>query len=132
MGYIYQDVQKEGLKKAPDNRQVNEDTHIAAAWDSRSFLIYVDTKEGADNLETINKAFLENDILIMLGGGWEAFKNAGLAFGIISRIPDDVKQVVGPAIAHRLVLKPEARVKGIKPEKIIEDIVNNIAVPITR
>lgn len=47
-------------------------------------------------------------------------------------IPDDVKQVVGPAIAHRLVLKPEARVKGIKPEKIIDDIVNNIAVPITR
>ena len=47
-------------------------------------------------------------------------------------IPDDVKQIVGPAIAHRLVLKPEARVKGLKPEKIIEDIVNNIAVPITR
>jgi MoxR-like ATPase len=47
-------------------------------------------------------------------------------------IPDDVKQVVVPAIAHRLVLKPEARVKGIKPEKIIENIVNNIAVPITR
>ncbi len=47
-------------------------------------------------------------------------------------IPDDVKEVVVPAIAHRLVLKPEVRVKGIKPDHIINDMVKNIPVPITR
>jgi len=47
-------------------------------------------------------------------------------------IPDDVKEVVVPAIAHRLVLKPEVRVKGIKPNQIIIDMVKNIPVPITR
>jgi len=47
-------------------------------------------------------------------------------------VPDDVKQVVVPAIAHRLVLKPEARIKGMKPDKVIENVVKNITVPITR
>ena len=47
-------------------------------------------------------------------------------------IPDDIKEVVIAAIAHRLVLKPEVRIKGEKPEKIIAGLVNNVPVPITR
>ena len=47
-------------------------------------------------------------------------------------IPDDIKEVVVQAIAHRLVLKPEVRIKGERPEEIVKKIVKNIAVPITR
>jgi len=47
-------------------------------------------------------------------------------------IPDDIKEVVVAAIAHRLVLKPEVRIRGEKPEQIIEDLVKNVVVPITR
>ncbi len=47
-------------------------------------------------------------------------------------IPDDVKEVAVQAIAHRLVLKPEIRIKGTKPEEIIGNVVKNIPVPITR
>lgn len=47
-------------------------------------------------------------------------------------IPDDIKEVVVQAIAHRLVLKPEVRIKGERPEEIVTKIVKNIAVPITR
>jgi len=47
-------------------------------------------------------------------------------------IPDDVKEVIGPAIAHRLVLKHEVRIKGTKAEDIVKEIVNKIPVPITR
>ena len=44
-------------------------------------------------------------------------------------VPDDVKNVLIPALAHRLILKAEARVQGMKPENIINDIVNKIPVP---
>ena len=44
-------------------------------------------------------------------------------------VPDDVKNVVVPALSHRLILKAEARVRGIKPETIINDVVNRITVP---
>lgn len=47
-------------------------------------------------------------------------------------IPDDIKQVAVPAIAHRLVLKPETRFRGVKPEQIIEEILSNIPVPTVR
>ena len=47
-------------------------------------------------------------------------------------IPDDVKQVVIPAIAHRLVLKTEMRFKGIRPEQVVEEIINSIPVPTAR
>ncbi len=47
-------------------------------------------------------------------------------------IPDDIKQVSVQAIAHRLVLKPETRFKGIKPGQIINEIMSEIPVPTVR
>ena len=44
-------------------------------------------------------------------------------------VPDDIKNVVVPALSHRLILKAEARVRGVKPETIINDVVNKITVP---
>jgi MoxR-like ATPase len=44
-------------------------------------------------------------------------------------VPDDVKNVVVPALSHRIILKAEARVRGVKPENIIKEVVNRIPVP---
>lgn len=44
-------------------------------------------------------------------------------------VPDDVKNVVIPALSHRLILNAEARVRGVKPEDVINDVVNRITVP---
>jgi MoxR-like ATPase len=43
--------------------------------------------------------------------------------------PDDVKAVALPVLAHRLLLSPSARLKGIAPKTLIEDIVNDTPVP---
>jgi len=44
-------------------------------------------------------------------------------------VPDDVKNVAGPALAHRLILKPESRVRGVNPDNIVTEILNTIPVP---
>lgn len=44
-------------------------------------------------------------------------------------VPDDIKNVVFPALVHRIILKPEARVSGVKSEDIIKDILTNTPVP---
>jgi len=44
-------------------------------------------------------------------------------------IPDDIKHVVIPALKHRLILKPEPRIRGIRPEDILAEILNTIPVP---
>ena len=44
-------------------------------------------------------------------------------------MPDDIKNVIMPALSHRMILKAEARIRGLQSEKIIDDIVKSIPVP---
>ncbi len=44
-------------------------------------------------------------------------------------VPDDIKRLVIPCLAHRVILKPEPRIKGVKPETIMEDIMSKVPVP---
>jgi len=50
-------------------------------------------------------------------------------FGRDYVVPDDVKNVLYPALSHRLILKAEARVQGLKADSVIKEIVNKIPVP---
>jgi MoxR-like ATPase len=45
-------------------------------------------------------------------------------------IPDDVKDVAGPVLAHRLILAPEARSAGITADEIVADSVLHTPVPL--
>ena len=44
-------------------------------------------------------------------------------------IPDDVKSLAPGVLSHRLVLSPSARMRGIRPEELISDLLNQITVP---
>ena len=43
--------------------------------------------------------------------------------------PDDVKELAVPVLAHRLILTPEARARGIDGSKAVTSIVDNLTVP---
>jgi MoxR-like ATPase len=45
-------------------------------------------------------------------------------------LPDDVKYLAVPALAHRLISKTEARLKGRSLESIINEIVSTVPVPV--
>jgi MoxR-like ATPase len=47
-------------------------------------------------------------------------------------IPDDVKEVAGPALAHRMIMKAESWVKGVDPRVVIDEILRTIPVPKTK
>ena len=44
-------------------------------------------------------------------------------------LPDDVKKVIAPVMNHRLIVRPESRLRKVTAEKVIEEIVGEIAVP---
>lgn len=44
-------------------------------------------------------------------------------------IPDDVKEIAIPALAHRLILKPEPYLRGVRSSDIIAEILKQIPVP---
>lgn len=44
-------------------------------------------------------------------------------------VPDDVKRSVIPVLAHRIILKPEARIRGVKPEQVLAELLTTVDVP---
>ena len=46
--------------------------------------------------------------------------------------PDDVKRMIGPVFNHRLIVRPEAQMRGVGVDHILEGVTNNVAVPGTR
>jgi MoxR-like ATPase len=44
-------------------------------------------------------------------------------------LPDDVKAMAPAALAHRLLLKPELWVRGVRAEQIVQDILERTSVP---
>jgi MoxR-like ATPase len=43
--------------------------------------------------------------------------------------PDDVKGVAAPVLRHRIVLKPEAELDGVRPDDVISRILGTVPVP---
>jgi MoxR-like ATPase len=44
-------------------------------------------------------------------------------------MPDDIKELAGPVLEHRLALRPEAQMRGETIESIIDDVLTRIRVP---
>jgi MoxR-like ATPase len=45
-------------------------------------------------------------------------------------IPDDVKYLAMPVLAHRLILSPDARLRGRPPEEILSDLIDQVPVTV--
>jgi MoxR-like ATPase len=43
--------------------------------------------------------------------------------------PDDVKAVAAPVLRHRVILKPEAELDGLRPDDVIQRILGSVPVP---
>lgn len=44
-------------------------------------------------------------------------------------IPDDIKALAEPALAHRLIISPAARLKNVDARSVIAELLNSVAVP---
>jgi len=43
--------------------------------------------------------------------------------------PDDVKRIAAPVLTHRLILKPESRLRRVTTAQVVQDVIDEIAVP---
>ncbi|NMM66019.1 MoxR family ATPase [Clostridium sp. P21] len=50
-------------------------------------------------------------------------------FGRDYVIPEDIKKMTIPTLRHRIVLKPELELEGVKSEQVLKDILSKIKVP---
>lgn len=60
--------------------------------------------------------------------------HAGQAYAVLQErdyvLPDDVKAVATAVLSHRLILKPEARVRGVDSAQVVAEVLQQVAVPI--
>jgi MoxR-like ATPase len=98
--------------------------------------VHVDDKVKRYILEVVHASRGHEDVL--LGGSPRAsialFRTAQALAAIGGRdfvAPDDVKKMAQPVLAHRLILKPESRLRKRTPALVVKDLVEDAKVPIT-
>lgn len=58
-----------------------------------------------------------------------AAKVEALLRGRLFVIPEDIKNLAGPVLAHRLILDPKSRYGGTSKEQVIEELLQQVPVP---
>jgi MoxR-like ATPase len=99
--------------------------------------IYVDEKLRRYLLEIIQATREHHDVA--LGGSPRAsialFRTAQALAALQGRnfiIPDDVKRMAPAVLAHRLILKPESRLRKVTAGSVVEEILADVSVPVSR
>lgn len=97
--------------------------------------IHVEDKVRKYLLEIVQATRQHEDIL--LGGSPRAsialFRTAQTLAAIQGRdfvLPDDVKRMVQPVLAHRVILRPEARLRKVTTAALLQELVSEIRVPV--
>lgn len=68
-------------------------------------------------------------------GSLALYKTGQARAAILGRdyvIPDDIKALAEPTLAHRIIVHPSARMRSVEPRAVIEEILNTVPVPGTR
>jgi MoxR-like ATPase len=97
--------------------------------------IHVDDKVRNYLLEIVHGTRMHDDI--QLGGSPRAsialFRTAQALAAISGRnfvLPDDVKRMVQPVLGHRLILRPESRLRRVTVAELLHEVVMDVRVPV--
>lgn len=139
IGYPHFDEELNMLRRFMSSNPLNELEAVASPEDIIRVKetvknIFVDEKIENYILSIINATRKKTEIL--LGASPRATINLcrasqGRAF-LYNRnyvIPDDVKSVIKPVLGHRIILKPEYRLKGTTNEEVLDKILLSTMVP---
>ena len=96
--------------------------------------IYVDEKVRRYLMQIVHDTRAHDDV--SLGGSPRAsialFRTSQAMAAMRGRnyvLPDDVKWIAGPVLVHRMILKPESRLRKVTAGAIVDEIIAEIAVP---
>ena len=96
--------------------------------------VYLDDKVRRYLLQVVHATRNHEDVL--LGGSPRAsiaLYRTGQALAAIQGrdfvLPDDIKKMAGPVLEHRLILKPESRLRKRTPAKVLKEVLGDVSVP---
>jgi MoxR-like ATPase len=99
--------------------------------------VYVDEKVRRYLLEIVQRTREHEDV--RLGGSPRAsialFRTGQALAAINNRnfvLPDDIKRMVLPVLGHRLILKPESRLRKVTPASVLNEVLSDVPVPVLK
>jgi MoxR-like ATPase len=140
LGYPALEEEAKMLQRLQHGHPIDELGTVATAADVLACQeavrdVHVDDKIRRYLLEIVQGTRTHDDI--QLGGSPRAsialFRTAQALAAIQGRnfvLPDDVKRMVQPVMAHRLILRPESRLRKVTPAALLHEIVGDVRVPV--
>jgi MoxR-like ATPase len=142
LGYPTMDEEAKMLQRMQHGHPIDDLQSVAKAEDILAAQaairdIHMDDKVRTYILQIVHGSREHEDVL--LGGSPRAsialFRTAQAVAAIGGRdfvLPDDVKRMAHPVLAHRLILKPESRLRKRTSALVVKDIVADTAVPVLK
>jgi MoxR-like ATPase len=140
LGYPSIDEESKMLQRLQRSHPIDEIGAVVSAADVLAGQeavreIFVDDKVRRYILELVNATREHGDV--QLGGSPRAsialFRTAQALAAIAGRnfvLPDDVKRMVLPVLGHRMILRPEARIRKITPATVLNTILAEVSAPV--
>jgi MoxR-like ATPase len=99
--------------------------------------VHIDDQVKEYIVELVNTSRKHPDIYLGASprGSLALYKTAQAKAAMDNRdfvIPDDVKALAIPALAHRLIVSPAARIKNVDSRVVVQEILDSVPVPGTR
>ena len=142
LGYPSLDEEAKMLQRLQHGHPIDDLQPVAKADDILAAQaavrdVHVDDKVRTYILQIVHGSREHEDVL--LGGSPRAsialFRTAQAVAAIGGRdfvLPDDVKRMAHPVLSHRLILKPESRLRKRTSALVVQDIVGDTAVPVLK
>ena len=125
-GFDPRDLDKLGLASVETERLAAARAEVAAVKVEPALLSYIST--------IVRRT--RDWPAVSLGGSTRATVNLLLASKTLAAmegrdylIPDDVKAAAAPVLRHRLLVRPEADLEGITPDRVVAEVLAGVEVP---
>ncbi len=140
LGYPSIDEESKMLQRLQRGHPIDELIAVVSAADvlaSQDTVreIFVDDKVRRYILELVNATREHGDV--QLGGSPRAslalYRTSQALAAIAGRnfvLPDDVKRMVLPVLGHRMILRPEARIRKMTPTSVLNTILAEVSAPV--
>ncbi|MGI5837651.1 MAG: AAA family ATPase [Chloroflexota bacterium] len=140
MGYPTEAEESEMVTRFEETNPLDELQPVASAaqlleLQRKTRTIHVD-QSIRDYIVQVTRATRSHSA-VQLGGSpratlalYRASQARALLDGRSYALPDDVKFMASPVLSHRLILDPQARLRGKKPSAVIDEVLRSTAVPV--
>ena len=141
LGYLSADVEsamvRRRLDRGRDDVELRAVTDAAELMDMRRSLELIEVSSDLVDYAVAVVEATRNHPQIQVGAsprGSLALVQLARGRALLQRrdfvVPDDLKSVAVPALAHRVVLKPELWVRQVRSDDLISDVLANVPTPV--